>query len=249
MAGNDKLFSGVGRMEELRRGNNLSELVLEKIQKSILARELLPGQLLPSEKEMAEKYGVGKSSVREAIKMLEVLGVAECVQGKGTYLRESLGSQVMRPLLYDLMLQQSTAEELYEFRVMFDTATLHLAAAKATEEDKRLARQRFLEYKSFYEADLPASQSDRAFHRTILEATRNQFIIKVGVLILELCDPYLEGSSTIHNDEAMENHERLLEIFCSGDTAGIEEVVSRSMSAFKEVLDREKHEKAESATV
>ena len=54
-------------MEKLGKGENLSERVLERIQKSILNREYLPGELLPSEKEMAETFGVGKSSILNAL--------------------------------------------------------------------------------------------------------------------------------------------------------------------------------------
>ena len=115
---------------ELRRENTLSQLVLDSIQNSIRDGEFKPGELLPSEREMSERYGVGKSSIREAIKMLQVLGVVESAQGKGTYLKESIGPQILRPLLLDMMLQRSSAEELYEFRLMFEQAYMSLAAAK-----------------------------------------------------------------------------------------------------------------------
>ena len=97
----------------LKRENTLSHLVLQNIQNSIRDGEFKPGECLPSERELAERYGVGKSSIREAVKMLQVLGVVESSQGRGTYLRESLGPQIFRPLLLDMMLQRSSAEELY----------------------------------------------------------------------------------------------------------------------------------------
>lgn len=198
----------------------------------------MPGELLPSEKEMSELYGVGKSSVREAIKMLQVLGVAESTQGKGTYLRKSLGPQILRPLLYDMMLQQSTAQELYEIRVMFDTACHELATRKATEEDKERARARYIEYRSLFEANLPVSDADAAFHRCILDTTRNRFIIKLGNLIMELCTPYMCEGNAIYDREVMESHGDLLDIFCSGDTHGLPEAMERSLLVFKTVMNK-----------
>ncbi len=59
----------------LKRENTLSQLVLENIQNSIRDGEFKPGECLPSVRELAERYGVGISSIREAIKMLQVLGV------------------------------------------------------------------------------------------------------------------------------------------------------------------------------
>jgi GntR family transcriptional repressor for pyruvate dehydrogenase complex len=224
-------------MEKIGKEENLSERVLERIQKSIINRKFLPGGLLPSEKEMSAEYGVGKSSVREAIKMLNVLGVVESAQGKGTYLCKSIGSQIIKPLLYDLMLQESTANELYEFRMMFDIAYHHIAVQKATEEDKTLANLKFIEYKSLFEANLPVSDADIAFHRVILDATGNSFIIKIGVLIMELCSPYLQGADSIHNAYVMECHEKILNIFLSGDTKNLEDAIEGSMLAFREILD------------
>ncbi len=225
-------------MEKLGKAENLSEQVLDRIQKSIIGGEFRPGELLPSEKEMSERYGVGKSSVREAVKMLQVLGVAESAQGKGTYLRKSLGPQILKPLLYDMMLQQSTAQELYEMRLMFDTACHALATRKATAEDKARARARYMEYRGLFEANLPVSDADIAFHRCILEATRNQFIVKQGTLIMELCAPYMDEGNAIYDREVMESHGDLLEIFCSGDTSGLAAAMERSLLMFKSVMDK-----------
>lgn len=223
-------------MQKLGKSENLSAQVLERIQKSIIAREYQPGTLLPSEKEMSELYGVGKSSVREAIKMLQVLGVAESAQGKGTYLRKSLGPQILKPLMYDMMLQQSTAQELYEMRVMFDTACHALATQKATEEDKARARARYMEYRGLFEANLPVADADTAFHRCILEATRNQLIVTLGTLIMELCAPYMDEGNAIYDREVMESHGELLEIFCSGDTSKLPEAIEHSLLVFKSVM-------------
>ena len=167
----------------LKRENTLSHLVLQNIQNSIRDGEFKPGECLPSERELAERYGVGKSSIREAVKMLQVLGVVESSQGRGTYLRESLGPQIFRPLLLDMMLQRSSAEELYEFRVIFDIAALKLAITKATEDEKHALREKLHEYRTLLENHLPAAdQADQDFHKIILNATRNQFIIKMGIV-------------------------------------------------------------------
>jgi len=126
------------------RRDNLSQLVLENIEASIRDGKFKPGCMLPSEKDMSDMYNVGKSSVREAIKMLQVLGVVDSFQGRGTYLRESIGPQILKPILYDMMLQRSNAEELYEFRLMFDIAYISIAIQKATDLEKQLAREKFM---------------------------------------------------------------------------------------------------------
>ena len=226
----------------LKRENTLSQLVLENIQNSIRDGEFNPGECLPSERELSERYGVGKSSIREAIKMLQVLGVVESSQGKGTFLRESLGPQIFRPLLLDMMLQRSNAEELYEFRVIFDIAALKLGLTKATDDEKRDIRQKFHEYKDLSEIHHPtADLADQDFHKIILNATRNQFIIKMGTLVMELCRPYSKKGNAVLDKTVMDNHEKMMEIFCSGDTTNIEDVIRNSLIVFRHILDNGLH--------
>ena len=219
----------------LKRENTLSHLVLQNIQNSIRDGEFKPGECLPSERELAERYGVGKSSIREAVKMLQVLGVVESSQGRGTYLRESLGPQIFRPLLLDMMLQRSSAEELYEFRVIFDIAALKLAITKATEDEKHALREKLHEYRTLLENHLPAAdQADQDFHKIIL-------IIKMGILVMELCRPYSKKGNDVLDKTVMENHEKIMEIFCSGDTSNIEEVIRNSLVVFRHILDNGLH--------
>ena len=215
----------------LKREGTLSQLVLESIQESIRDGEFRPGEALPSERELAERYGVGKSSIREAVKMLQVLGVVETAQGRGTYLRRSVGPQILRLLL------RTSADELYEFRLFFDRAYIRLAASRATEELKRRAREAFEGLSRAQRESLPgAEEFDRNFHLAILEATGNEFIIKTGVMIMELCRPHMTKSSGMLDETALENHGKILEIFCSGRTDGLDEAVEKSMSAFRRTL-------------
>ena len=172
--------------------------------------------------------------------MLQVLGVVESAQGKGTYLKESIGPQILRPLLLDMMLQRSSAEELYELRLMFEQAYMPLAAAKATEDKKAAARRALDEYRELQLSHKSeAGEADRAFHSIMLEATGNQFIIKMGKLIMELCRSYISKSSEVLDNTVMENHEKLLRIFCTGDTEGLEEAVKKSLLVFRHTLDAE----------
>ena len=60
---------------------SLSKMVVEKIKEGVVSGAIAPGDFLPSEAELSERFGVGKSSVREAIKMLEALGVVEICKG------------------------------------------------------------------------------------------------------------------------------------------------------------------------
>ena len=225
---------------EITKQENLSKQVLESIQDSIRSGEFKPGCLLPSEREMSERYGVGKSSIREAIKMLQVLGVVTSAQGKGTYLRKTVGPEILRPIMIDMMLQQTTAEELYEFRVMFDTAYIRLAAQKADDKEKAAAREALENYRICQATYSPeADRWDGEFHRILLESTHNRFIIKTGNLLTELCRPYMKKSTETADDTVMDNHENVLKMIETGVTEGLEEAVVKSLLVFRNTLDRD----------
>ena len=87
---------------------NLSKLVVDKIKEGIINKTLNPGDFLPSENELSEKIGVGKSSVREAVKMLEALGVVKIRKGYGSQIVDSIDSSVLNPLVFQLLLINST---------------------------------------------------------------------------------------------------------------------------------------------
>ncbi len=76
---------------------SLSKMVVEKIKEGLISGELKPGDFLPSEAELSERFGVGKSSIREAVKMLEALGVVEICKGNGSRICSTVDASVMNP--------------------------------------------------------------------------------------------------------------------------------------------------------
>ena len=98
---------------------NLSERVVLWLKQAILDGEFHPGDELPSEAEMCAMLGVGKSSIREALKMLQMIGVVEIRQGKRSRICSTVKPDIMMPLIFNLVLQGSSSQELYDFRVMF----------------------------------------------------------------------------------------------------------------------------------
>src|SRR5665647_750365 len=82
--------------------------VLDKFKEALIYKELKPGDRLPSESELSSNLGVGKSSIREAIKMLQVVGVVESRQGEGTFICNILKNDSLNPLVFQLIFEQGT---------------------------------------------------------------------------------------------------------------------------------------------
>ena len=119
-------------MKPKRTRKSLSKQVMESIEKIILDQKLQPGDALPTEQQISEELGVSKSSVREAIKMLEALGVVEIRRGLCTVISENPEQGYLNVFLSHLYLLSGSAEELREFRKIIEEAytTVHRGAEK-----------------------------------------------------------------------------------------------------------------------
>lgn len=99
------------------RSRNISQIITDRIAESILTGELKPGQRLPTEDEFAQRIGAGKSSVREAIKILEAFGVVEIRRGDGTYVVDEFHGPMLDTMVYGILLSPREATDVVDFKV------------------------------------------------------------------------------------------------------------------------------------
>ena len=114
---------------------SLSDHIVEQIADQIARGALKPGDRIPSEKQLCEKFGVGRTSVREALRSLSVMGVLESHMGDGTFVASNASRFLERSFHWGLLLNPKVAGDLIETRLMLESHTAYLAAAKATLED------------------------------------------------------------------------------------------------------------------
>ena len=107
------------------------EKVAEQLQKRIL-EELKPGDLLPPERELVRMLGVSRSSIRDAIRSLELLGLLEARQGVGTVVRERLSESPASPLAGVLLEKRKLVRELLDVRKMIEPPLARRAALHAS---------------------------------------------------------------------------------------------------------------------
>ena len=99
------------------KSKSISHVIVDRIVKSIVAGELSPGDKLPPEDDFAERIGVGKSSVREAIKILEAFGVIEIRRADGTYVVDEFRGNMLSPLISGMLIAQKNAVDVIDFKV------------------------------------------------------------------------------------------------------------------------------------
>ncbi len=146
--------------------------VARKLVEYLLSGAVEPGARMPSERKLAEAFGVGRSAMREAIKALSLIGLVEVRQGDGTYLRKADSALLPDVIEWGLLLGERRTMDLVEARQGIEIVIAGLAARRRTEKDvEDLTRilQRMEETtvaSSFVEADVQ-------FHMRLAEASDN----------------------------------------------------------------------------
>lgn len=216
---------------------SLSKMVVEKIKEALVSGAVKPGEFLPSESELSERFGVGKSSVREAIKMLEALGVVEICKGNGSRIRTSVDTTVMNPLIFQMIIQsrEESKDKLAEFRKMIEVSGSLLAIDNATEEDIENLKKIHEKTKNDFKKGRATVENDMEFHRAIYESTHNPFIVSIGQSLMELFQPSLVISNRDYSKIVTENHDRILNALIERDKAAMEQAVTESLVKWKEL--------------
>jgi GntR family transcriptional repressor for pyruvate dehydrogenase complex len=156
--------------------SKLHERVVEMITDRILAGDLGPGDALPPETELCQQFGVSRTVIREAIKMLQARGLVEVVQGRGTLVNPNLSKTFSEVLGMVLRQQQTTLMELWEVRRMLEVEIAGVAAERATEEDLREMKQA-LELMSSKPGEVEGYvDADIAFHDALTRAVHNSVL-------------------------------------------------------------------------
>jgi len=193
------------------RTKPVPELILDEIQRLITAGILRTGDRLPSESELAERFGVGRSSLREAMRALQLLGIVEVIQGKGTFLRQTF----ILPLATDWarLSRMGLISQVMEARQIIEVVIAQLAAERATEEDIAAMRAAIGRAEEAH-GDLGISgEASVEFHLALAEATHNEIL---ALMYKTVKDLYLETArETQVTPDIMENrlqdHRRILE--------------------------------------
>ncbi len=193
---------------------NLSTQVMEAIEKLILDKKLVPGDILPTEQQISQELQVSKSSVREAIKMMEALGIVDIRRGLCTVISERSERGYLNLLMSQMYLHSGNIEELRLFRQIIEKAYTAQAIAAATDQDIEqigLALERFRQNVA---AGQLTVDDDIHFHDQVLAATHNSYLITLGAALNQLFRDSIETSIRRHPDTALSDHERIYQAIC-----------------------------------
>lgn len=162
-------------MSHVRGRNTVAEEVAEELRSMILTGRLEPGDFLESQKSLAERFGVGLSSVREAIQLLAAVGLVESHPGKGTWVCETALNSLFSPEEVKIRLGALNARQVYEARMVVEVALTRLAAERATPDDIRQIWTALAEMKAA-EDDAAFIHADLDFHLAVARAGHNPLL-------------------------------------------------------------------------
>lgn len=166
-------------MPQIRSVARLADTVAEELEKRILEGSLKPGDLLPSERELAIELGVSRPSLREAIQKMVSKGLLTTRHGYGTRVTDRLEAHFVDPWQAMLKGHPVLHRDLLEFRQMLEGQAARLAAQRALDVDIQRLDEAYAALDTAYDADdmQACIETDVTFHQAIAEATHNVLII------------------------------------------------------------------------
>jgi DNA-binding FadR family transcriptional regulator len=167
--------------------HKLAETVAQQLLAHVRSGAYAPGMRMPSERELMASLGVGRSTIREALNGLAVLGVIEIRHGQGAFVITT--EQVMSPGSLTISLAKGVTRDLLEARVAVEVTIAELAARRRTPADVREIEAVLDEHTALLEHDEPAADAAARFHLKLAEAAHNEvlagFIESVMGLLME----------------------------------------------------------------
>jgi GntR family transcriptional repressor for pyruvate dehydrogenase complex len=147
--------------------------IISKIRDLILKKNLEPGDKLPSERQLSDKFGASRGNVREAIQKLEFYGLLKSIPQSGTFVA-NIGAIAMNGMIEDILrLKEPDFKSLVETRILLELKTARLASLRRSEEDLIEMRNNLDAYNEKVLKGEDAVQEDLLFHLAIAKAAGN----------------------------------------------------------------------------
>ena len=211
----------------------LPVVVARKVLEYALSGEVRPGSKIPSERELAQSLGVGRSVVREALKSLGLLGIIEVRHGDGTYLRSAQSQLLPKVIEWGLLLGEQRIIDLVEARQLLEAVIARLAGERRDEEDLRELRSRLDEMRRAMGDPMRFTEADVAFHLAVARAGKNSVLSGMLSNIQSLLQVWIRRvmEAASEYDTSFSEHVPIFEAIEREDGEGAEAAMRAHVSA------------------
>ena len=220
------------------RRSRLYEGIIEQIHALIAEGHLKPGDQLPPERVLAETFRVSRTSVREALRALELRGLVAGKQGGGTFVRSVSAEDLARPMASALLAGKREIAELFELRQMIEPPIARKAAERA--EPRHLAElERIIEQQRVkVERGEPYPDEDAAFHYTVAVAASNAALLRLVDVAMDLLretrSAYLQSGERPRR--SLEGHCKILDALRAHDPDAAERSMREHIATVAEEI-------------
>lgn len=166
----------------------IAEKVMEGIIEYITRNELKPGDKLPTERELADRFAVGRPAVREALCALSVMRVVNVIQGDGIYFSDMSGASLFNPFKLYMDLGIVDTDHLFEVWIFLEADAAYLAASRITPEQLSRLKTALEGSKAGIEDEKTFKEFDTKIHELICDAACNPLLTGMMASIKELVD-------------------------------------------------------------
>jgi DNA-binding FadR family transcriptional regulator len=191
-----------------------AQQVAQQLLGIIRSGALKPGDQLPTERELIESLGVGRSTVREGLRILSTLNLIESSPGQGTFIREPRTEDILRVEQIGFLINNVVAFDLLEAREMIEPQSVRLACLRAGEVELEPIEKLLADHRTALDNRWPTDEHAAKFHVLLAEASCNRVFVTFMRSILDLLRVRGRGGSLtaeLHEAELAE-HQQILRL-------------------------------------
>lgn len=213
------------KFEPIKKQKRIYETIIQRIKEAITDGKLSPGDKLPSERAMAEMFDVSRTSVKEAVTVLEASGIITVRPGVGMFIREDPLDDLLDK--FYRILDESSADffDLLELRQAIEGDAAYLAAKRMTSEEGEKLTELYNELLTMEKQGEAALKEDIAFHYFIVQTSKNQLMVEVFNLISDKIQSYLKESREFSKKDIWLN----------------QDVMTEHANIFQTIIDKKPH--------
>jgi DNA-binding FadR family transcriptional regulator len=220
------------------KSTRIYEEIVRQIKGMIAEGRLKSGDQLPPERDLAEKFLVSRTSVREALRALESLGLIEIRPGEGTFVREVSVESLIQPLALVMASQREAMSELFEARRLLEPLIAGLAATRATRDEVQEMERILDEQATEIAQGRTGFAQDAQFHAALGAAAHNRAITRVLSTLIDLLAQSREESLSAPGrpERSHQDHRRVLAAIVKHDETGARQAMLDHLVAVERLV-------------
>lgn len=222
---------------------NVSDQVFEQLKNQLLNGNWKPGDKLPSENELSEKFQVSRVTIRQALQKLTALGLLETRFGEGSFVKEAEMGNYMNVLVPHAYLGKNSTLEVLEFRQTVETESAGLAAERATPEDIAVLKKILADMEQLKNDSLAFAKADLDFHIAISRITRNSLIIATNTILNDILSVSMQDIvEQLGFEIGLYYHEKLIDAISAHDPASATSIMREHILKTREHYQERKQQ-------